>query len=108
MSFAGVDNLKLTCVFGDQPQTVEIGKNQIRAFVTGGPASKADGENFFVQAEARFHAHGFEQFVLGDKVGRPNFFGGKSERASQAVIVLAPLSDVAVKQKNGKSGVEGK
>src|SRR5690348_15837362 len=38
MSFAGVDNLELTRVFGDQPQTVEIGQEQVRAFVTGGPA----------------------------------------------------------------------
>ncbi len=65
MGFAGIHDLKLSGALGNLAQAIQIGKNQVRAFVSRGAASKADGERFGIEGQARFLAHGFKKLVLG-------------------------------------------
>jgi hypothetical protein len=77
--FAGINNLKMSCVFGYLAQAVQVRKNQVRAFVTSRTACKPNREGFLVQCEASFLTHGLKKVVLGDKMRGPHFFGGKAE-----------------------------
>src|SRR5882724_3874579 len=96
MRFSGVDDLKLTGGLGDFAETVEIGKNQVRAFVAGGATREADGKDIGVEFEASFLANGFEEIVFGNEVGGPDFFRRQAEGAAKRIIVFAPGRDVAV------------
>src|SRR5262249_19234135 len=96
MGFAGENDLEFSCVLADFTEAIEVGKDQVGAFVTGGAASETDGEGFRVEAQAGFFLHFFKEFVFGDEMGGPDFFGRKTESAAQAEIVFAPRWDVAV------------
>src|SRR2546430_13090678 len=96
MRFSCVDDLKLTGGLGDFAETVEIGKNQVGAFVTSGATREADGEDIGVELEASFLANGFKEVVLGNEVRGPNFFRRQAERTAKRIIVFAPGGDVAV------------
>src|SRR5580704_10909619 len=98
MRLARVDDLEMSCVLGDLAQAVQIRKDQVRALVARGAPSKTDCEDLFVQTETGFFAHGFQKFVLGDEMRRPDFFGRKSQRAAETVIVLAPLCYLPVEE----------
>jgi hypothetical protein len=96
--FAGIDNLEMSGVLCDLTQAIQVRKNQVGALVPCRATCKTDGENLFVETKAGFFAHGFQQFVFGDEMGRPDFLGRQSERAAKAVVVFAPLRDLAVKE----------
>ena len=66
VSFARVNDLKFTGVFGDLAKAIEVTEDQIGALVTGGAACKTDGENIGIERESRLRAHGLKQIVLRD------------------------------------------
>jgi hypothetical protein len=49
-----------------------------------------------VKLNAGFLPHYFQQFVLGDQMGGPDFFWRKAQRATEAVVVFAPRGNVAI------------
>ncbi len=98
MRFASVDDLKMSGVLRDLAQAVQVREDQIRALVSRGTPRKTDREDFFIETEARFFANGFQKFVLGDEMCRPDFFRRKPKRAAKTVIVLAPLGDLAIEE----------
>jgi len=58
--FARINDLKCPDAFRDLPQPVQIFQDQVRAFITRGPARKSDRECLGIQLQSRFLAHGFQ------------------------------------------------
>ena len=58
--FARINDLKCPDAFRDLPQPVQIFQDQVRAFITRGPARKSDRECLGIQLQSRLLAHGFQ------------------------------------------------
>src|SRR5207249_1178167 len=87
MGLAGVDNLEMSRVLGNLPESIEIGQDQVGALVSRRTARETDREDFGIELEPGLLTNRLEQLVLGDQVSCPHFLRGQSQGASQTVIV---------------------
>jgi len=65
-------------VLGNLTETIEIGKNQVGALVSGCAARKTDGETSGSNLRPVFSRNRFEQVVFGKQMSRPDFLRGQS------------------------------
>ncbi len=98
MRLARINNLELAGVLGNLPEPVKIGQDQVGTFVARGAARKTDREGFMIKFQSRFLAHHFEQIVFGDQMRRPDLLCRQTQRAPQAVVVLAPGRNITVEE----------
>src|SRR5262249_40156686 len=59
-------------------------------------AREADCKGIGIKAKAGFLLHLFEELVLSEQMGRPDFFRGQAEDVAQREVVFAPSGNVAV------------
>src|SRR5713226_2745064 len=79
MRLAGINDLEVAGVLGNLPETIEIGQDQLGAFVARCAARETDGENLEVKLEASLLANRLEQSCLAircaaqtSSAGRPS------------------------------------
>src|SRR6185369_3050672 len=98
MGFPAKNHLERPNMPRDGFQPIQIRKQEIGAFVSGGPSRERNSQNARIEFGARVSFDLSQELQLGGGVSLTDFFERYANDVAQVEIVLAPFGDVAVVQ----------
>ena len=96
MSLARVNDLKRSDRPGDLPKAIEIGEQEMRPFVSRGPASEPEGQSRRVQPDTRPTLDLAQQLPLALDMRAENLRGIEFNRIAEVLIIAPPLGDATI------------